>query len=102
MRGVESFSKFESSLSKGQRDREFESVQFFELENEKILPDQRSLHEYLEKEAERAYQGEFAAQKRLSEAQAEMDRRKVERRNADIRMSKLHVCIGMQIPRLSV
>ena len=50
---------------------------------EKILSEQRSLHEYLEKEAERAIQGEFAAQTRSSEFQAEMDRREWEKRYAE-------------------
>ena len=35
--------------------------------------EQGSLHEYFEKEAERAFQGDFAAQRRLSEAQVEID-----------------------------
>ena len=54
------------------------------MEKEKVLSEQRSLHEYLDKEAERAFQGDFAAQTRFSEAQAELDRREWERRNADI------------------
>ena len=45
-------------------------------QQEKILSERRNLHEYLEKEAERAFQGYFAAQKRLSDAQAEIDRKK--------------------------
>ena len=43
-----------------------------------------SIHCYLEQKAELAVQGECAAQKRLSEAEAEMDIRIWERRNADI------------------
>ena len=49
-----------------------------------ILPERRSLHAYLEKTAELAFQGECAAQKRLSVAEAEIDRRNWEQRNADI------------------
>ena len=64
---------------KGKRYRELESVQFSQMENER-----KSFHEFLEKESDRALQGEFAAQTRLSEAQAELDRREWERRNADI------------------
>ena len=37
VRGVESFSSVERSLSKGERDREFESVQLSQLEEEKIV-----------------------------------------------------------------
>ena len=44
----------------------------------------RSRHEFLEKEAVRPFQGEFAAETRLSEAQSELDSREWERRNADI------------------
>ena len=68
----------------GERDREFEIVQLSQMEKEKILSEQRSFHEYLEKGAERAFQGKFEAQKRLSEAQAEIDSREWERRNADV------------------
>ena len=57
---------------------------FLQLEKYRILPERKSLHEDLEKEAERTFQGECAAQKRLSEAQVEVDRREWERRNADI------------------
>ena len=55
LRGVESFSSVERSLSKGKRDREFESLQLSQMDKEKILSAQRSLHEYLEKKAERAF-----------------------------------------------
>ena len=56
-RGVESFSSFEKPLLKGRRDRELESVQLSQIEKERILSEQKSLHEYLEKEAESAFQG---------------------------------------------
>ena len=59
-------------------------MQLSQMEMENILSEQRSLHEFLKKEADRAFQGEFAAQTRLSEAQAEIARREWERRNADI------------------
>ena len=38
----------------------------------------------LKRKAERAFQGKCAAQKRLSEGQAEIDRKEWERKNADI------------------
>ena len=52
---VESCSKFERSMSQGKRNREVESVQLSQLGMEQILSEVRSLHEYLEKEAERAF-----------------------------------------------
>ena len=39
-------------MSKGKRSRELESVQLSQMEKEKILSEQRSVHEYLEREAE--------------------------------------------------
>ena len=68
MRGNESFPNVERSLLKGKRDRDLETVQ--------TLSVRRNLHTYLEKKAALAFQGECAAQTRLSEAEAEMDRRK--------------------------
>ena len=56
VRGVESFSHVEWSLSNGKRNRELESVQLSQMDKEKILSEQRSLHEYVEKNAERAFQ----------------------------------------------
>ena len=47
-------------------------------------PNRKNLQEFLEKKADRAFQGEFAAQTRLSEAQAELDRKEWLRRSADI------------------
>ena len=64
VRGVESFSNFERSLPKGKRNGELENVQTSQMENEKILSDQRTLHGYLEKKARSASQGECAAQRR--------------------------------------
>ena len=58
MRGIESFSSVERSLSKGKRDQDLESVQ--------ILPERRNLHAYLEKTAKLAFRGECAAQKRMN------------------------------------
>ena len=74
MRGDESSSSVEGTLSRGKRDRDLERVH--------ILSERRNLHAYLEKKAELAFQGDCAAQKRLSEA--EMDIRNEEQRNADI------------------
>ena len=51
------------------------------------MSERRSLHEYLEKEAERAFQGECEAQKRLIILRLRLnkiDRKNGERRNADI------------------
>ena len=75
MRDAEPFSSFEKPLSKGKRNRELDSVQLSQMEKDRILSEQKNLHEFLEKKADRAFQGEFAAQTRLSEAQAELDRK---------------------------
>ena len=60
-----------------------------EIENSRMCNflkclDKRSLHEYLEKKAERAFEGEFAAQKRCFEVQAGMDGGEWQRQNAEI------------------
>ena len=47
------------------------------------LSERRNLHVYLEQKAESAVQGECAAQRRLSEAEADMYVRNWEQRNAD-------------------
>ena len=65
MRGNASIAHVERSLSRGKRDRDLESAQ--------TLSERRHHHAYLEQKAELAVQGECAAQKRLSEADAEMD-----------------------------
>ena len=56
-----------------ERNRELESVQLSQMEKERILSEQKSLHEFLEKKADLPFQGVLAAQTRLSEAQAESD-----------------------------
>ena len=53
-------------------------------ESAQTLSERRNHHAYLEQKAELAVQGECAAQKRLSEAGAEMDIRNWEQRNADV------------------
>ena len=60
---------------------------------ERILSEQKSLHEFLEKKAGQAFQGEIAAQTRFSEAQTELDRRAWERRNGVIALYD----IGLQL-----
>ena len=60
----------EGTLSRGKRDRDLESAQ--------TLAGRRNLHVYLEQKAELAVQGECAAQRRLSGAEAEMDIRNKE------------------------
>ena len=76
MRGSESISSVEGTLSRGKRDRDLESVQ--------TLSERRNLHAHLEQKAELAVQGECAAQRRLSEAEAEMNIRNWEQRNSDV------------------
>ena len=72
MRGSESITSVEGTLSRGERDRDLEGGQ--------TLSQRRNLHVYLEQ----LYQGECAAQTRLSEAEADMDIRNWEQRNSDI------------------
>ena len=59
MRDAAPFSSFEKPLSKGKRNRELDSVHLSQMEMDRILSEQKNLHEFL---------GEFAAQTRLSEA----------------------------------
>ena len=58
MRGSAFNASIEGILSKGQGDRDLESVQ--------TLSERQNLHVYLEKKAEMAVRGECAAQRRLS------------------------------------
>ena len=52
-------------------------------ERETILSEQRDLHNFLERKADQAFQGECAAQTKLSEAQSELDRREWKMQNCD-------------------
>ena len=45
------------------------------MERERILSEQRDIHDFIEKRVDHAFQGECAAQTRLSEAQSDVDRR---------------------------
>ena len=53
------------------------SVSLSQHEKERILSERKNLHEYLEKEAGRALQGECTAQKTFSETEVEMDRKRL-------------------------
>ena len=77
MRGNESISSVEGTLSRGKKDRDLESAQT-------PLSERRNLHDYLAQKDEVAVQGECTAQRRLSEAEADMDMRNKEQRNSDI------------------
>ena len=72
MRGSESILIVEGTLSRGKRDRDLESAQ--------TLSERENLHVDLEQKAELAVQGKCAAQKRLSEAEAEKDIRNWEQK----------------------
>ena len=63
------------------------------MEREKILSEQKDLHNFLERKADHAFQGERAAQTRLSEVHAELDRRDRKIWNADIDLFET----GMQL-----
>ena len=72
----EPISSVERMLSRGKRDRDLDSV--------KIQSDRHSLYVYLEQKADLAVQGEYSAQRRLSEAEADMDMREWEKRGSDL------------------
>ena len=76
MRGGASNASVEGMLSRGKRDRDFESVQ--------TLSERQNLHVYLKHKAEMAVRGGCAAQRRFSAAEADMDIRNWEQRNSDI------------------
>ena len=61
MRGNESLSSVEGTLSRGKRDQYLEGLQ--------TLSERKNLHVYLEQKAEWAVQGECQAQKKTIEAQ---------------------------------
>ena len=54
------------------------------MERERILSEQRDLHDFLERKADHAFQGDCAARTRLSEAQFELDRGEWRMQDADI------------------
>ena len=70
-----------------------ESVQDSQMGRERILSEQRNVHDFFEKKADHAFQGELAAQTRLSEAQSELDRREWTMCNADVALCET----GMQL-----
>ena len=86
MRGNASIASVEGTLSRGKRDRDLECAQ--------TLSERQKLHVYcvkgeismptLKRKAELAVQGECAAQKGLSEAEADVNIRNWEQRNSDI------------------
>ena len=65
----------------GKRDREFGSLS--SQEQERFLSERENQHDYLEREARRAVQGENIAQRKLSEAEMERDRMIWDTRNDD-------------------
>ena len=73
MRGNEFVADVEESVLRRKRDRDLNSLQ--------TLPDRQNLHEFLERKAESARRGESAAQKRLSEAEADQEIRRLEQKN---------------------
>ena len=73
---VSNITNVEETYSQGNRDRDLECVQ--------TLRERRNNHVYLEQKGELAVQGDCAAQRRLSEAEADMDTRNWEQRNSVI------------------
>ena len=88
MRGVESFSIVERSMWKSKRNRELESVQDSQME--RILSQQKNIHDFLEKKKLiELFKENLRLRQRLSEAHAELDRREWRMRNADIVLYEL-------------
>ena len=69
--------------NKTKSSRDSGSAQGSQTEREKILFEQRDLHNSFERKADQAFQGECAAQTKLPEAQSELDRREWKMSNAD-------------------
>ena len=87
-------SRFQASgnrCRKKKRNRDLESVQDSQIEWKKISF--RTKRYSLKKKADHAFQGEFAAQARIFEAQSELDRREWRIRDADITLYET----GMQL-----
>ena len=90
-------------MLRGKKDRDFGCVS--QHDKERMLSERKNLHEYLEKEAERALQDECTAQRGVSEAEADMDMRNWEERNSDVALYETNLnhnglsCVG-QINRL--
>ena len=57
-----------------------EGVSLSHHDGVRILSERKNLHEYHEKKAQEALQGECTAQRRLSEAEVEMDMKSWDRR----------------------
>ena len=76
LRGNESALIVERMLSRRKRDRDLDSAN--------IQSDRHSLYVYLEQKGELAVQGQYSAQRQLSEAEADTDVRKWEKRRPDI------------------
>ena len=71
------------SHNKRKSSRDSGSVHGSHLSRDKILSGQRDLHNFFEKKADQAFQGDCAAQTKLSEAQSELDRREWRMQNVD-------------------
>ena len=59
------------------------------MERERIVSEQRNIHDFQERKAEQAFQGESAAQTRVSEAQSELEKRERKMHNADLLFLKM-------------
>ena len=72
----------QESVSREKRDRDLNVVQ--------TLKDRQNLHKLLERKAELVVRREKSAQKRLSEAEADMEIRSWEKTNSDIALYETH------------
>ena len=68
-----------------------------QLEREKILSEQREIHNFLERKADLTFPGECAAQTRLSEAQSELDRREWKMQSADRALHEMGIQLDSQM-----
>ena len=72
VREVEPFLRFEKPLSKCKRKSITGECKFLKCKGKEFWPN-RNIRDFLEQKAEQTFQGELAAQTRLSEAQAESE-----------------------------
>ena len=75
---------FGKLVSKGTRNEDLESVQGSQMERERILSEQRDIHDFLERKAHQAH---------FSEARSEFDRREWRMQNVDVALHEA----GMQL-----
>ena len=81
VRGNDSVASVEECVLRRKRDRDLDRG---------CLSDRQNLHTYLERKAESAVRGESAAQKRPSEAEADMEVRNWEQKRSEVALCETH------------